>query len=111
MSGEMNIVRFEQKNCIRIRAFLDSYINDELLVETTHEVLRHLTSCRDCGEELRHRQDMKSLLKRAVMREATPDGLETRIEKSIRRKPYDNWARWTLAVAAGLAMLLAALRG
>jgi predicted anti-sigma-YlaC factor YlaD len=102
----MNIVKFEQKNCIRIRAFLDSYINDELLVETTHEVLRHLESCPDCGEELRRQQDLKSILKKAVMREVVPDGLEARIKKSIRRNPYADWARWTLVVAATVAMVL-----
>jgi anti-sigma factor (TIGR02949 family) len=82
----MNIVKFEQKGCFRIRAFLDSYLNDELLVETTHEVLRHLENCTDCGAELGRRQQLKSLLKRAMMREAIPAGLETRIKKSIRRK-------------------------
>jgi anti-sigma factor (TIGR02949 family) len=102
----MNIVKFERKDCLRIRAFLDSYLNDELLVETTHEVLRHLDGCDDCARLLRHREHIKTALKRAVAREASPDGLEARIKKSIRRRPYDNWARWTLAAAATIAIVL-----
>jgi anti-sigma factor (TIGR02949 family) len=101
----MNIVKSERKDCFRIRAFLDSYLNDELLVETTHEVLRHLENCTDCGEELGRRRQLKSLLKKAVMREAIPAGLETRIKKRIRRKPYDDWARWTLVAVATLDFL------
>jgi predicted anti-sigma-YlaC factor YlaD len=102
----MNILKFEQNNCTRIRAFLDSYLNNELLVETTHEVLRHLETCSDCGDELKRRQHLKSLLKKAVMQVAIPASLETRIKKGIRRKTHDSWARWALAIAATLAVVL-----
>ena len=56
----MNVIRFEPRDCQRIRAYLDSYINNELLVETMHDVLRHLEDCRDCTEALAERQHLKA---------------------------------------------------
>jgi predicted anti-sigma-YlaC factor YlaD len=90
---------FEQKNCLRIRVLLDSYLNNELLVETTHDLLRHLESCSDCARELEQRECLKAIIKKAVIREAVPASLQASIKNSIRRKPYDNWARWTLVAA------------
>lgn len=38
---------------------MDSYISDELLVETNHEVLRHLENCPDCRHEMADRRFLK----------------------------------------------------
>lgn len=38
---------------------MDSYISDELLVETNHEVLRHLENCLDCRHEMADRRLLK----------------------------------------------------
>ena len=45
---------------------LDSYIGDELLVETNHEVLRHLENCAACRGELAARRDLREQIRRAV---------------------------------------------
>ena len=39
-------------NCRELKELMDSYIGDELLVETNHDVLRHLENCRDCRDVL-----------------------------------------------------------
>ena len=41
----MNVINFEDGHCKRIRSYLDSYLNNELMVETNHEVLTHLEKC------------------------------------------------------------------
>ena len=38
----MNRIQFGEGACEKIRQYLDSYVSNELLVETNHEVLRHL---------------------------------------------------------------------
>jgi hypothetical protein len=80
----MNIINFQQKSCLMIGALLDFYLNDELLVETTHDVLIHLESCADCGKHLRYRRHLKAALKRAAIQQEAPTGLDDRIRRSIR---------------------------
>ena len=48
----MKVLNFEQGECNKIRTDLDSYITDEVLVETNHEVLKHLENCKDCSAAL-----------------------------------------------------------
>lgn len=45
---------------------MDSYIGDELLVETNHDVLRHLEDCRACRDELAARRSLRENLRRIV---------------------------------------------
>ena len=108
----MKVIRFDQNNCKRIRAFLDSYLNSELLIETAHEVLRHLADCRECAALLAERERLKVRLQAAVRREVAPANLSQRIQKSIRQNRRREWSQWLvgiaalLAVAAGLAGVL-----
>ncbi len=45
---------------------MDSYISDELLVETNHEVLRHLENCPACRYELGAHRDLRKKTRSAV---------------------------------------------
>jgi anti-sigma factor RsiW len=80
----MKVIGFERNYCKKIQVYLDSYLNSELLVETTHEVLKHLRECLDCFEALRVRQRVKAILRAAVRREVAAEALQKRIQKSIR---------------------------
>jgi len=51
--------------CNDFREIADSYLSDELLVETNHEVLRHLESCAGCRLELTARRELRSKLREA----------------------------------------------
>ncbi len=53
---------------------MDSYLGDELLVETNHEVLRHLENCPACRSELAARRELL-----AQMRSAFRNAPETQI--------------------------------
>ena len=55
-----------EKNQVRCHDFqelADSYLSDELLVETNHDVIRHLQTCADCRRELAARRDLRGKLR------------------------------------------------
>jgi anti-sigma factor (TIGR02949 family) len=108
----MSVVNFEQHQCKKIRSYLDSYLNDELLVETNHEVLRHLEGCKDCARALEDRTRVKSLLQQAVRREAAPAYLRERIAQDVRKRDnnksahsFNTGRRWAFAAAAAIAIV------
>ena len=53
-------------DCRELKVMMDSYIGDELLIETNHEVLRHLENCVDCRREMSSRRALKSQLRNAI---------------------------------------------
>jgi anti-sigma factor RsiW len=56
--------------CRDARELLDSFLAEELLVETNHELLRHLSGCPDCKADLESRSGLRSRLKQAFERRA-----------------------------------------
>lgn len=80
----MKVIGSERNYCGKIRGYLDSYINSELLVETIHEVLNHLEKCPDCFAALRASERVKAALRVAVRREVATQALRERIKKSIK---------------------------
>jgi anti-sigma factor RsiW len=110
----MSVVSFEQHQCKKINSYLDSYLNDELLVETNHEVLKHLENCNDCAQALEDRARIKNLLQQAARREIAPDRLRERIQRDIRQRDgsalarvsFNASARWAFAAAAMIAIVI-----
>lgn len=52
--------------CREVRALVDAYLDDELLVETNQAVLAHLSHCGACRAEMAARQALRTKLKNAV---------------------------------------------
>jgi hypothetical protein len=52
-------------HCREVRDLLDSYLGQELLVETNHELIRHLETCPECREEFESRRQLRAGLQRA----------------------------------------------
>lgn len=108
----MDVINYKDKTCNRIRCYFDSYLDNELLVETNHEVLRHIAACADCARLLEERARLKKAVRHAVLQEQPPAALLGNIQKSIRDRRdrslfAGNLARWTAAVAALLVLSLA----
>ena len=80
----MKVIGFERNYCKKIETLLDSYLNDELLVETIHEVLKHTRGCPACSDALRVRERVRARLQTALRREAAPIALQERIRRGIR---------------------------
>jgi hypothetical protein len=114
----MKRVEFGDGGCLKIRRYLDSYISNELLVETNHEVLRHIESCAACAAELEIRARLRARLKEAVTAQPVSADLQLRIREQIRRHEPGGWAmnwfraRWlgwgiaVAALAAGISVLM-----
>jgi Putative zinc-finger len=99
----MNVIHFNEKACERIRRYFDAYLDNELLVETTHEVSRHLSVCLECIKILNDRARLKRDLKRVVDQETAPAMLLESIQTAIRgRKRFFDLdvRRWVLVVAS-----------
>lgn len=52
--------------CGDVREMADSFLSEELLVETTHEILRHLEQCPSCRAELESRRGLRAALRAAI---------------------------------------------
>jgi len=51
--------------CRDCRELADSYLSDELLVETNHEVIAHLEGCAECRRELTAHRELRATLRAA----------------------------------------------
>jgi len=54
--------------CREFRDIADSYLGNELIVETNHEVISHLEHCSDCRCELAARRELRSQLREAFIK-------------------------------------------
>jgi anti-sigma factor RsiW len=104
----MNVINFEDSRCKRVRSYLDSYLNNELMVETNHEVLTHLETCEACSRSLEDRARLKEQLKHAVMQEYAPVALSERIGRDLRRSRGFSFNTLSLSLAAAAAVLVIA---
>ena len=109
----MNLLSFDSVQCARTRGHLDAYLSNELLVETTSEVLKHLETCADCSRELEARSRVREALRHAAATQTVPMGLEPAIHERLRKaQPVWEWgfpqARWAMALA-GVTLLAVAV--
>ncbi len=51
--------------CRKARELADSFLSEQLLVETNHELLQHLETCPDCRSDIAGRRAMRDALRRA----------------------------------------------
>jgi anti-sigma factor (TIGR02949 family) len=106
----MKVIGFEQNQCKKIRSYLDSYLSNELMVETNHEVLKHVDSCQGCADALASRARVKQVLRQAVMQDEAPAGLRYRIQKDIRKSAAPvGWGQWVLIAAAAVVLMVGAI--
>lgn len=54
--------------CRDFREVADSYLSDELLIETNHDMIAHLEECADCRRELAARREVRSKLRSASLK-------------------------------------------
>jgi hypothetical protein len=106
----MNTLSFDSKRCERIRLQLDSYLSNELLVETASEVVHHLQSCQACSRDLQSRMRVRDALQRAVSNRPVPDSVRTDVVRKLRASQARSFAgvsvkRWALGLAAAALVL------
>jgi Putative zinc-finger len=106
----MNTLSFDAKRCERIRQQLDSYLSNELLVETASEVVHHLESCQACSRDLESRMRVRDALQRAVSNRPVPDSVRTDVVRKLRASQTRSFAgvsvkRWALGLATAALVL------
>jgi len=84
---------------------MDSYLSEELSVETNHGVLRHVAECRDCAAELKRRQRLRALLSETLDVAVDADRVRARISQAVDREQR-SWQR--VARFGGVAAALVA---
>src|SRR5579864_9486700 len=97
--------------CREVRELADSFLSGQLLVETNHEVVRHLETCPDCRADFAARRVLRDRIRSAFTSsgELTPRP-EFASELTARlRTGEGNLSRRSLlksawALAAGLAL-------
>jgi hypothetical protein len=107
----MKTLSFDSKRCEPIRQYLDSYLSNELLVETVSEVVRHLESCEACSRDLESRTRVRDALQRAVANRPVPDVVRADVLRSLRKcqpRSFLHLSARTRAVG-GLAAIALAL--
>jgi len=107
----MNVFNSDSKQCERIRRHLDAYLSNELLVETTSDVLRHLESCEACSRELEARTRVRDALRRAAVSQIPPEELRQSIQRELRKMQpaFLEGSRrltWAVALAGVLVVVL-----
>jgi anti-sigma factor RsiW len=53
--------------CRNVRELADSFLSGQLLVETNHELVRHLERCPDCRDDMTARRALRERLRSAVL--------------------------------------------
>jgi len=102
--------------CHDFREMADSYLNDELLTETNHNVINHLESCAECRRELAARRQLRFSLRASFARADKlqipvefGDNLQAQLRalalRETKRSP-PRFGTW-LAMAACLVLALA----
>lgn len=107
----MNRIQFGEGGCEKTRRYLDAYLSNELLVETNHEILRHLETCAACAGELEVRTRLRARLKSAVQTQPVPPELPARVRDRIRQPESRSWLsrNWSYAMAAAVLVIGAAI--
>jgi anti-sigma factor RsiW len=101
--------------CRDVREMADSFLGEELLTETNHEILRHLDTCPVCRADLAARRALRAAVQRSFhnARELDPSPefmahLRTTLEDAARGVParrrlrFHGW--WALAATVLLAL-------
>jgi anti-sigma factor RsiW len=107
--------------CRDVRELADSFLSEQLLVETTHDILRHLSQCPSCRAEIDSRRRLRTALRGAFERSpelrATPEflasvGRQVREHHSSRSVRMSPWSfRPMMAIAASLLLVSAVAFG
>ncbi|HWT83272.1 MAG TPA: zf-HC2 domain-containing protein, partial [Candidatus Methylomirabilis sp.] len=112
----MNVLNFNSKQCERVRRQLDAYLSNELLVETTSEVLNHLEGCEACSRELESCLRVREALQKAVARQLPPEYLREAIHQRLRSAQPGSFGAfrattWLVALASLALVLVAGQQG
>jgi hypothetical protein len=108
-----------QMQCRDFRDVADSYLSDELLVETNHDVIAHLETCADCRRELAARRELRTILRASFTKAEglqMPDEFASRLHNELRAAATSGamslnirHRQWMIAAGLAVAMTFGAI--
>src|SRR5690349_15947952 len=100
----MKPLTFDEWACKNTRAKLDSYIDDELLVETNLALARHFQACGSCAQEAAGRRELRGRLRAAARAVPAPAGLDGRVRARLRQEGRSRMPWSVMAIAAAVVL-------
>ncbi len=101
--------------CSDFHKIADSYLGDELLIETNHEVIAHLEACPACHRELAARRELRVQLRAAFANSAALEpspAFTNRLHAQLRAKALHETTTVTrgqwMAIAASILLIFTA---
>jgi hypothetical protein len=98
-------------NCKDFREIADSYLSDELAVETNHEVFQHLENCADCRQELSMRREVREKL-RLSLKNSTDfqmnPAFAVKLKANLKEQAFHqtSWFSWKILTPVLVTLLL-----
>jgi Putative zinc-finger len=77
-------------DCRNFKEVLDSYLSDELAVETNHAVMRHAEHCANCRTEMNARRNLRGVLREAVTATTVTPEFQNRLRERLRAEATTN---------------------
>jgi len=74
--------------CREFREIVDSYLSNELIVETNHGVISHLEQCAECRQELKARRELRGKL-RVAFQQSPENQLPAEFADRLRSQLHD----------------------
>ena len=87
----MKVISIGRFECREVRELADAFIDNELLVETTLQVLGHIDRCRDCRAFVEEKIRLKRLVYTSVKQLDVPETLRGNVWEQIRKKGESQW--------------------
>lgn len=113
--------------CRNFKELLDSYLCEELAVETNHQMLTHAEHCPPCRTEMASRRNLRESLRRACSKDRMSEEACERLRAKLRAEaatselnPASSWRerwlsffefRFAIPIAAAAAVLILAAIG
>lgn len=98
-------------NCKDFREIADTYLSDELLVETNHGVFQHLENCANCRQELATRREVREKLR--VSLKNSPEFqmnpiFAKRLKANLREEAFQqkSWFNWKIFAPVFATLLI-----
>ena len=101
----MTHTTFDEWTCRSTQAKLDSYIDNELLVETNLEMTRHFEHCAACAQEAAARRELRGRVRAAAKQAPLPDGLDALVRQRLRNSSRPQPTRWRLMAIAAVIVV------
>jgi len=104
--------------CRDVRELAESFISEQLLTETNHEMVRHLETCPSCRRDIEIRRSLRDAVRRAfrVDEQLQPTSgfahhLHDHLRHTLVQRPGRQASRWWWALAAAATIVLSAAGG